>query len=241
MRRAASIGLTAVIAVATLVAGAVPAFAHEEINPSTVQTGKPTFFSLTAANEKDADLTKLVLTAPAGTSLGESTRSPAGWTASRTAQAITWTGGKVSPGTFEQWGFEIDGADQPGTLTFKVSLTAGGDTEDANVPVTVVAGSGTAVPPATSTPTVTASPVTTTPTTAAPASGGASGAAVAAATKKADDASNQSSTATTLAALAIGLGVIGIILAVAALARRRTSSPAGSAGAGRPDGTPQDF
>src|SRR5438034_461556 len=123
---------------------AAPALAHEEINPATVQTGKPTFFTLSAANEKQAPITKVVVKAPAGTALGEATRSPAGWTAQRTESSVTWTGGKVAPETFEQWGFEIEGADQPGTLTFAVALTAGGDSENVKVPVTVVAaGAGT--------------------------------------------------------------------------------------------------
>ena len=131
-------GLSAVL----VLLWAAPAWAHEEINPKIIGTGTPTFFTLSAANEKTSDLTKVVLTAPSGTDFGEATRSPAGWTVNRTDTVITWTGGKVAPGAFEQWGFEIEGADQPGTLSFKVTLTAGGAGDDVTVPVTVVAGSG---------------------------------------------------------------------------------------------------
>ena len=120
---------------------AAPAWAHEEISPKIIGTGTPTFFTLSAANEKTSDLTRVVLTAPSGTDFGQATRSPAGWTVNRTDSVITWTGGKVAPAAFDQWGFEIEGADQPGTLSFKVSLTAGGATDDVTVPVTVVAGS----------------------------------------------------------------------------------------------------
>src|SRR3954451_13919777 len=111
-------------AVAVAVVGAAPALAHEEIRPSTIQTGEPAFFTLFAANEKQVDLTKVVVSAPAGTKLGETTQSPPGWTAAATDSSVTWTGGKVAPSTFAEWGFEIDGADQPGTINFKVTMTA---------------------------------------------------------------------------------------------------------------------
>src|SRR5205814_1451958 len=102
------------IAAAAVLLSAAPAWAHEEINPKTLPTGTPTFFTLSAANEKKVDLVKLVLTAPSGVPLGEATNAPPGWTASKTNTAVTWAGGKVAPGDFGQWGFETDGADQPG-------------------------------------------------------------------------------------------------------------------------------
>lgn len=123
---------------------ASPAWAHEEINPSTVPTGKPVFFTLNAANEKNVDLTKITLNAPSGTSIGETTHEPAGWTVNRTDTAVTWTGGAVKPNKFDSWGFEIEGADQPGAMTWKVNLTyADNSTDEADVVVTAVAGSGT--------------------------------------------------------------------------------------------------
>ena len=45
---------------------AAPAWAHEEISPKIIGTGTPTFFTLSAANEKTSDLTRVVLTAPSG-------------------------------------------------------------------------------------------------------------------------------------------------------------------------------
>ena len=128
------------IAVA-VVAGAAPAWAHEEISPTSIQVGKPVFLAVRAANEKRVDLTKLTLTAPAGVDLGSSTRDPAGWTAAHTDTTNTWTGGAVKPGRFEEWGFEVEGADQPGTLTWKVTLGySDGSTEDASVVVTATSG-----------------------------------------------------------------------------------------------------
>jgi len=139
MRR--SLPLLALAAVLLL---AAPAGAHEEINPSTIPTGKPVFFTLDAANEKTVDLTTITLTAPSGLAFGSSTRSPSGWTADRTDEAITWTGGGVKPDQFDQWGFEIEGADQPGTLTYKVTLGfADGSRDDVDVAVTATAAGST--------------------------------------------------------------------------------------------------
>ncbi|HEV7535181.1 MAG TPA: hypothetical protein VGP90_06070, partial [Acidimicrobiia bacterium] len=132
-----------VVAVGAMVAVVVPAgaaSAHEEINPKTFPTGQPTFFTLTAANEASANLVKIVLHAPPGLAFGETTRTPGGWTVARTDDTITWTGGAVKPDTFEMWGYEIEGADQPGTLPYKVTLAfADGKTDDVEVDVSAVA------------------------------------------------------------------------------------------------------
>src|SRR5581483_8059731 len=139
--------------VASVVGGlAAPALAHEEITPKTFPTGQPAFFTLTAANEEKVDLVKIVLNAPAGVAFGETTRSPAGWSVNRTDSTITWPGGAVKPDTFETWGYEIDSADQPGTLAYKVTLAfADGKTDDVEVDVTATAPGTTAVPGATTT------------------------------------------------------------------------------------------
>jgi hypothetical protein len=119
-----------------VLAVAAPAWAHEEITPKTVQTGKPTFLTLTAANEKKVDLTKITLTAPQGLAFGETTREPAGWSADKTDAQVTWTGSAVKPDKFESWGFEIEGADQPGTIKYKVTLGfADGSSDDVEVDI----------------------------------------------------------------------------------------------------------
>ncbi len=132
-----------------LVATAGPAGAHEEIGPSTIPTGRPEFFTLSVANEKKADLTKVVLTAPQGVSFGSTTKEPPGWAGDRTDAAITWSGGAVKPDHFEQWGYEIEGADQPGTLTYSVAMSfADGSSDKVDVPVTVTAAGGAPTPSA---------------------------------------------------------------------------------------------
>src|ERR671922_813126 len=131
--------VTAMAALAVAVTAA-PAWAHEEINPRTFPSGQPAFLTLTAANEASADLVRIVLRAPAGLAFGEATRSPAGWSATTGDDTITWTGGAVKPHTFESWGFEIEGADQPAALTYKVTLGyAGGKTDEHEVEVTATA------------------------------------------------------------------------------------------------------
>jgi uncharacterized protein YcnI len=125
--------------------GIAPAWAHEEITPSTFPVGKPVFLSLTAANEKQVRLTKLTLGAPQGLAFGETTRSPAGWTSSRTDTAVTWTGGFIDPDRFDSFGFEIEGADQPGPLDYKATLSyADGTNDDVTVQVAAVAAGSSA-------------------------------------------------------------------------------------------------
>jgi len=113
------------------------------------------------------DLIRISETAPEGAPFGTTTRQPAGWTAQKSDTEITWTGGKVAPDTFEQWGFEIEGADQAGALGYKVSSGfANGNSDTHDVIVTAVAGDPTATT-APATPATTVSP--STPTTLVPA------------------------------------------------------------------------
>jgi len=124
------------VTVAVLVVWPAAAGAHEEITPNTIVTGAPTFFTLSAANESKADLVKVTVAAPQGTAFGETTRDPAGWTAQKSESRITWSGGTVKPEAFEQWGFEIEGADQAGTIDYSVTLAyADGKSDDVKVPV----------------------------------------------------------------------------------------------------------
>jgi uncharacterized protein YcnI len=211
--------LVFLVAAAAVVMTAGPAWAHEEISPPTVQTGKPTFLSLSAANEKKAALTKVTLRAPNGTPFGEATRQPAGWTAQRSEDTITWSGGSVAPESFEQWGFEIEGADQPGALTFRVTMGfADNSTENADVVVTAVAAGSTE-------PTVTTGAGTgktaVTSRTSEPASGTT---APETATGTDEDADSNG-----LAVAAIVVGGLALLLAGVALAQARRGGTAATA------------
>jgi len=228
---------SAFVVAATVVASAVsglaaPAFAHEEINPKTFPTGQPTFFTLTAANEEKADLVKIVLNAPAGVAFGETTRSPAGWSVNRTDSTITWTGGAVKPDTFDTWGYEIDSADQPGTLAYKVTLGfADGKTDDVEVDVTATV------------PTVTGATGATgaTPTSSATVTTGAAAPSTAqSGTEGSTSSSKSGSDGTAKAALA--LAVVALLVAAGALvAGARARSPKPPAGGGGAAGAAQDW
>lgn len=213
---------------AALVAGlGAPALAHEEISPKTFPTGQPTFFTLTAANEQSTNLVKIVLHAPAGVAFGETTRSPAGWTVVRTDDTITWTGGAVKPDAFDNWGYEIEGADQPGTLAYKVTLGfADGKSDDVEVDVTATAAGATGgdgAGPSSTTVTTTAAPPTT--AAAAPTGKGGSG----------DGKANA----------ALALSIVALLAAAGALAvasrRRPDGSGGGGAGATTAAGPAQDW
>jgi hypothetical protein len=135
--------LAFVTVAAVLALGKVaPAWAHTEISPSSVPTGRPLFLTLSAANEKSADLTRISLTAPEGLGFGHATREPSGWAVNATTGGLTWTGGAVEHDHFESWGFEIEGADQPGTRSYRVTLGyADGSSDEVEVPITISAGS----------------------------------------------------------------------------------------------------
>jgi hypothetical protein len=225
--------LAAAAVALAVVATAAPALAHEEINPKTVPTGQPAFLTLTAANEASVDLVRIVLRAPAGLAFGEATRSPAGWSAAATDDSITWTGGAMKPHTFESWGFEIEGADQPGTLTYKVTLGyAGGKTDDHEVEVTAAApgtgGAGTASPATT----VTAvTPTSAPPTTAAAAPAGSGG---------------DSGSASGTAKAALAISIVALLVAAGALAAGARRGGGGytsnrTSGTGTAPGAAQDW
>jgi uncharacterized protein YcnI len=198
--------LVALAAVATVLL-AVPASAHEQIDPTSFPVGKPTFFTLRAANEEKADLTKIVLTAPKDLPFGATTQEPAGWSVNRTEDAITYTGGAVKPEAFAEWGFEIEGADQPGTYNYTVTLSfADGKSDDVKVPVTAVAAGASGASKSSS-------------------SAGAS-------TSSVDAAQSRANAALAIGIVAIVLAVVATVLVVAR--RRKTGSGTPAAGGDAP-------
>ena len=103
------------------------------------------FFLVNAANEQRTDLVKLTITAPQNLPLGVTTKAPTGWTADKSDTAITFSGPGIKPDNWDQWGFEIDSADQPGTYTYKITLSfADGSKDDVSVPVHAVVSTAAA-------------------------------------------------------------------------------------------------
>lgn len=211
MKTFASALVAAAVLVVAMLATAGPAWAHQEISPTSFPTGEPAFLTLTVANERTADLTSVTLTAPAGATFGPATRPVPGWTAERSPTEITWSGGSLAPGTFEHWGFEVNAVAQPGPLPYAVSFGyADGASGEAEVEVTAVAAGTEPVAPTTPTPT-TAAPTTT--ATASPPPAGAEG----------DD--NGLATA----ALVVGIGAAALALVAIVVAARRRGPATDSA------------
>ncbi len=225
--RTRSLPVVSVVATLLAVAGvAAPALAHEEINPKTFPTGQPTFFTLSAANEETANLVKIVLRAPAGLVFGSTTRTPTGWSVTRTDDTVTWTGGAVKPDTFDTWGYEIEGADQPGTLAYKVTLSfADGKSDDVEVDVNAVAPAATGAGGAPGGAVTTVTTGATTPTTEddEAAGGGRS----------------DSGSGTAKAALAVAIAALLVAAGALAVGRRRRGP--GATGGGGGAGAAQDW
>lgn len=225
VRSAVVVAVTVAAAVSAL---AAPALAHEEISPKSFPTGQPTFFTLSAANEEKLNLVKIVLHAPAGLAFGSTTRSPAGWSVNRTDDTITWMGGAVKPDTFDTWGYEIEGADQPGTLAYKVTLGfADGKTDDVEVDVNAVAAgaAGSGTPGAAGAPSATVTTGAAPPTTAAAGSE--------------DKGGGDSGSGTAKAALAIS--IVALLAAAGALAVGGRRRPRAAVGGGGGAGPAQDW
>jgi hypothetical protein len=191
-----------------------PAFAHEEIFPTTVTVGRPSFLTVSAANEREVNLIEISLNAPEGAAFGEATRDPGGWKVTANDKTVTWSGGSIAPARFAQWGIELEGPDQPGSLSFKATLKfTDGKTEESEVPITAVADTGVGAP------TTTTAVSSTTATTAG-------GTAV-----RADADRPASSSGRANAALVVA--ILAALLALASLARGRrtpTSAPPSTAG-----------
>jgi periplasmic copper chaperone A len=112
---------------AVIVALAVPAAAHVTINPDTAEPGGYNAFNVRVPNEKtDADTTKVQLQLPADHPIASVSVQPTpGWTIQVTkgtlpkpikadggeiTQAvtqITWSGGKITPGQFQQFAISL--------------------------------------------------------------------------------------------------------------------------------------
>lgn len=113
----------ACIATATVVALALPAAAHVTINPRTAEPGGYDAFNVRVPNEEpDADTTQVQLYLPTDHPIASVSVEPVpGWTAEVTKSrlpkpvkvdggelteavtAITWSGGKIQPGQFQQF------------------------------------------------------------------------------------------------------------------------------------------
>jgi uncharacterized protein YcnI len=91
-----------IVAVAALVALAVPAFAHVEVEGETATTGISTVTFSFEHGCTESPTTSLKIELPTGTTEVKA-QNPAGFTSAVTADTLTWSGGSIpstTPGTF---------------------------------------------------------------------------------------------------------------------------------------------
>jgi uncharacterized protein YcnI len=126
--RAAQRALTGAGAVAAMtVALALPASAHVTVNPGTAEPGGYGAFDVRVPNEEtDADTTKVQLYLPTDHPIASvSVRPTPGWSVdvtkgtlpkpiktddgevTKAVTQITWSGGKITPGQFQQFGISL--------------------------------------------------------------------------------------------------------------------------------------
>ena len=130
---------------ATLAAGgllALPAAAgaHVTVNPNTATAGGFTRLDVRVPTERDVATTKVVLQLPDG--FAEASYEPVpGWKVKVTkaklpqpvktddgevteeVKTITWSGGSIPPGAFQDFGLSVQIPDKAGALTFKALQT----------------------------------------------------------------------------------------------------------------------
>lgn len=146
-KSAAALLLTA----AALLAVAGPAAAHATVFPRSAGAGSFERFALRVPTEKETATTRVRMEIPAEFEIARVQPLP-GWTyaperdaASKNLTAITWSGGQILPGEFQEFGFQGKTAAAPGRYAFRVFQTyADGETvawsgpSDAKTPAAVV-------------------------------------------------------------------------------------------------------
>jgi uncharacterized protein YcnI len=213
---------------AMIVALALPAVAHVTVSPNTAEPGGYGAFSVRVPNEEaDADTTKVQILLPTDHPIASVSVQPTpGWTIDVTkgklpqpikvdggevteaVTEITWSGGKITPGQFQQFGISLGPLPaDTSKLYFKTLQTYTDKSGKESVVRWIELPSGGSEPehPA---PSITLAKATT--AQAAPAA-------------KSDDGSG---TATTLGVLGLVAGLLGLIAGIAAFVRSGRSGSA---------------
>jgi uncharacterized protein YcnI len=125
--------------------------AHAVVYPKEMSANSYEKFTLRVPVEKESDTVKVRIEMPEGFTISRVKPVP-GWTYAmekgadgKTVKAITWSGGKIAPGEFQEFEFQGKTAAQPGKYAFPVYQTyADGETvawtgpADAKTPASVV-------------------------------------------------------------------------------------------------------
>jgi uncharacterized protein YcnI len=129
------------LCVAIVIATAVPAWAHVTVQPQEATTGSFARFVVRVPNERDDAATVKVEVRFPDTVTNASFQPKDGWTRAVTMKTldepvevfgepvtevidtVTWTGGRIEPGEFDEFGFSVRTPEEPGTLVFSAIQT----------------------------------------------------------------------------------------------------------------------
>jgi len=108
------------ISVCSALALAAPAAAHLSLNPSRIHTGQLADIIFSIPNADDAiGVDHVTLGIPSDFQLDDAEAKP-GWTQSRTGQAITWSGGRISAHQFATFSIRGTAPAKAETVLFNV-------------------------------------------------------------------------------------------------------------------------
>lgn len=136
--------LTAAVAATLSLAPAVPALAHVTVQPNEAPAGSFYRFVVRVPNERDdADTTKVEVQFPTNVTNASFQPKP-GWNyevkmtkldepievfgeeVDEVVGSVTWSGGSIAPGEFDEFGFSIRTPDEPTELEFPALQTYSG-------------------------------------------------------------------------------------------------------------------
>jgi uncharacterized protein YcnI len=116
---------TLAVAAVLVLAFAAPASAHVAIQPAEAAQGSYAKLAFRVPNEQDnAATVKLEVQLPTDQKFQSvSVRPLPGWTSAVTATTITWTGGRIEPGQFQEFEISVGPLPKVDELTFKAVQT----------------------------------------------------------------------------------------------------------------------
>ncbi len=229
VKRSLLSGIATLGATTALLLSTSSALAHVSVTPSSATADTSSIFAFRVPTEREEPTVRLEVTFPAGLTVSRFQPIP-GWTRTfeRNVQhqitSVTWAGGQIGPGEFQDFVFQARTPKEAGKLAFKaVQVYASGErvawenpegSQERPAPLLTVSAAGAA----TAKPTAgddhgamtSAAPNTAAPAAAAPAS----------AAQTAGSASGGSDLSLLLGLGGLVVGLVALVLAIAAFSRR---------------------
>jgi uncharacterized protein YcnI len=117
------LGKTLVVVTAAALVGTAAASAHVTLNPEKAPADSFTRFALRVPTEESVPTVKVSIQLPEG--LDEVSFQPkAGWKRTQSGRIVTWSGGEIGPGEFDEFGLSTHVPNTPGkTLVFPATQT----------------------------------------------------------------------------------------------------------------------